>query len=57
MSLEGLDVVFHVTNIKQFDEMVTRGGQKPVAILIPLDFHHSVLMGVTETERAVCLWA
>ena len=48
MSSERDDFVFHVAYVKQFDEMVPRGSQQPVAIPVPLDVHHGVLVRMAE---------
>lgn len=47
---EALDF-FKRSDIVKFDELITRTGQQPVAILVPFDHHESIF--VTMPERAL----
>lgn len=46
MSLESLQLRLHVADVKHLQQVITRGSQQPVAILVPAQVHHCVLVGV-----------
>ncbi len=48
MALERLHFFFHVPDVEQLYQVISRCRQKPVSIYVPLDFHHSVLVCVPE---------
>lgn len=55
MASKRLHLLTHVSDIKQFDKMVSRGRDQPVAILVPLGVHHSIFMSVPGGTKKIAV--
>lgn len=42
----------HGTNVKQFEHLIASSTQNPIAVLVPLDCDHCVLVCVTVSTRS-----
>lgn len=47
VSSKCLHLLTDVSDVENLNQMIPRCGQEPVSILIPLDIHNSILMGMT----------
>lgn len=56
VSPKGLHLLIHLADVEQLQQMVPRRRQEPVAVAIPLDFHHCALVCVDGGETLPRLW-
>lgn len=52
VTAEGLHLLLHEAQVKKFNQVITRGGEEPIAVGIPRNVCTGVLVSVAEREMA-----
>ena len=55
MTFERLNLGGQVANVKEFQQVIPGRGQQPIAVHVPLQLHHGVLVGVSMDREGAWL--